>query len=234
MSTGDASKYSVVLPTIGLAGLEQEAIRLSRTLDADGTPAQASLVRQAMMRLLRELEEIARKTAVLAEQSIKDAELSSRVRPSTGSSGLNTYVGESHPLPTVEGSVGINYEPTLYAHVSWWWTNEEGYSGNLGMKFIGAFGDAGFSSPAKPDPSRFREHPLLRVGKGPGTGKGTIQNPIPAREFVKDGAVIAEAAWHAQIRAAKARFIRECERAHLDAMAIKRQRAAKTTRRRRP
>ena len=161
------------------------------------------------MRLLRELEEIARKTAVLAEQSIKDAELSSRVSRSTGSSGRTLTWGSLILCQQLKDRSVSTDEPTLYAHVSWWWTNEEGYSGNLGMKFIGAFGDAGFGSPAKPDPSRFREHPLLRVGKGPGTGKGTIQNPIPAREFVKDGAVIAEAAWHAQIRAAKARFIRE-------------------------
>lgn len=230
MSVGDPSSYSVVLPTIGLAALEREAVALSATLEADGTPAQASIVRQAFIRLLTELEDIARKTSVFAEKSIKEHEISSRKRPDTGRSpSLNDFVGISHPLPAVEGSVGINYEPTLYNNVPWWWTNEEGYAGNIGRKFIGAFGDAGFSSPSKPDPSRFREHPLLRIGKGPGTGKGTIRNPIPARRFVEDGAREAEVIWHAEIRQAKSRFMRECQRAYLLSAQIKQQRVPTTT-----
>lgn len=237
MSVGDPGSYSVVLPTIGLAALEREALRLAATLDADGTPAQASIVRQAFIRLLDELNDIARVTSAAAEKSIKEHEIDSRVRPDSGMSpSLNDFVGVSHPLPGVEGSVGINYEPILYANVPWWWTNEEGYSGNVGRKFIGAYYDSGFSSPSKPSPSEDRQHPLLRIGKGPGTGKGTIRNPIPARRFVEEGAAQAEVGWHAAIQASKRRFIRECERAYLQSAQIVRGRASKTTprRRRRP
>jgi len=231
MSIGDPTSYSVVLPTIGLAALEREALSLSATLEADGTPAQASLVRSAFMRLLQELEAIALKTATFAEKSIKSHEIDSRVRPHGGTSPLNHFIGVSHPLPAVEGSVGINYEPDLYANVPWWWTNEEGYSGNLGRKFIGAFGGGGGWT--KPDPSQFREHPLLRIGKGPGTGKGTIRHPIPARRFVEDGSQEAEVAWHAEIRAAKARFMRECVRANVASQQIVTQRRIKAAPRRR-
>lgn len=237
MSVGDPASYSVVLPTIGLAALEREALALAATLDADGTPAQASIVRQAFIRLLDELNTIARATAASAEKSIKEHEINSRVRPDSGQTpSLNDFVGVSHPLPGVEGSVGINYEPLLYANVPWWWTNEEGYSGNVGRKFIGAYYESGFTSPSKPSPSEDRQHPLLRIGKGPGTGKGTIRNPIPARRFVEDGAAEAEVGWHSAIRAAKSRFIRECERAYLQSTQIKARRGPTTAprRRRRP
>jgi hypothetical protein len=220
MGIGDPGDYSMILPTIGLADLEEEAVRLAQTLEADGTPAQASLVRQALIRLLKELEDIARSTSALAEQSIKEHELSSRVRPQAGTSSLNHYIGVSHPLPTVEGSVGINYEPDLYANVPWWWTNEEGYSGNLGRRFFGVFNPGG----AKPNPAEFRSHPLLFIGKVKGSGKGTIRNPIPARRFVEDGAAVAATQWHAQIRAAKARFMAEVGRAHIQAQQIRAQR----------
>lgn len=218
---GAPGDYSAVFATVGLARLEEEAIRLSAELDADGAPAQASLVRQAFVRLLEELKTIARTTAGQAELFIKEAQLSTRVRPDTGGGGgprLGDFVGESHPLPGVEGSVGINDERVLEDNVPWWWTNEEGYSGHVGRQVTGLFFDSGFTSPSRPDPGRFREHPLFAVGKGIGKqgGKGTrmtIQNPIPERRFVRDGMQRAETEWHAAIRTARTRFLGECQRA---------------------
>lgn len=227
MSTADPAAYSEVLATIGLAGLEAEAIQTARVLEADGTPAQASIVRQAFLRLLTELEGIAVIISRQAEAAIKEKERTSRVRPD-GARGdsLNDYVGESHPIPGVEGSVGINYEPKLENGASWWWTNEEGYRGNLGRKFIGAFQDAGYSGGSRPNPGEFREHPLLTIGKVKNSGKGTIRRPIPARRFVRDGANDVKPEWHKQVQAARRRFMGEVERALIASQRVRAARLA--------
>lgn len=203
----DPNSYSAVFATVGLADLTAETINLARKLSADGNPAQASLVRGAYQRLVKELESIAQHISGVAEKEILAAEASSRVRPDTGNSGpdsLTYNLGASHPLLTVPGSVGVNYEPDL---VSWWWTNEEGYSGHVGREIKGFFQPSG-DPPLK---SQFRadsDFTPSRAGK-----KGIIRNPIPERRFVQQGAGVAEAQWHAEIRSAKARFIAEVERA---------------------
>lgn len=208
---GGPEDYSVVFATVGLAGLEESAIRLSRTLEADGAVAQASLVRQAFLRLLDELRQIARVTAQAGEKAIVEAEAQTRVRPDSGGVGgprLEDWVGQSHPLPAVEGSVGLNYEPALYDNVPWWWTNEEGYSGHVGRTIFGVFTTPGSS---RPDPAARREHAVFQpTNKG---GRGTIQEPIPARRFVRLGAQSVEVDWHAAIRRSKARFVSSCEAA---------------------
>ncbi len=202
-------EYSMILATIGLSNVEGEALALASVLEADGAHAQASQVRAAYIELLSSLSAIAVTTAAFAEEAIKDAEATSRVRPDTGGGGgprLGDYVGISDPLTAVEGSVGINNEDILYDNVDWWWTNEEGYDGHIGREIVGLF-DPGHVGP---DPSQFRVHPLFTPMKG---GKGTIQNPIPARHFVLEGGREAEARWHAQVQAAKRRFLVACDRA---------------------
>lgn len=222
---GSAADYSMVLATRGFAGLVRQAIQLDEILVADGTPAQAQLIRKALSTLERELNEIAARVSTLAHEEIVGHEVSSRVRPqATGE--LEDRIGQSHPLPAVPGAVGINDETELQT-VSWWWTNEEGYSGHLGRTFIGAF------EGTRPDPARFREHALLRVGKGPGTGKGTIKNPIPERRFVRDGARVAEVEWHREVQAAKRRFMQQVQFAVAESSRISRARTA-SGRRRRP
>ncbi len=218
--------YSMILATVGLSKLESEALALASVLEADGAHAQASQVRSAYIRLLGELNAIAVATAQFAESAIKDAEATSRVRPDTGGGGgprLGDYVGSSNALTAVEGSVGINDEDTLYDNVSWWWTNEEGYGGHIGREITGLF-DPGHDAPS---PAQFRVHPLFTPMKG---GKGTIQNPIPARRFVRDGGQQAATRWHAQVQAAKRQFLMACDRALVAAPRPK----SSAARRRRP
>ena len=224
MAAGNATEYSIVLATVGLASLEQEAIRLSRTLQADGTTAQASLVRQAYIKLLSDLDKIAVVISQVAEKEIKKEEVVTRVRPDTGGQGgprLGDFIGESHPLKGVEGSVGINHEPTLDANgVDWWFTNEEGYSGHVGREVHGFF-QPGRSRPGAAPP---RTHPLFQP-TGPKGPKMEITEPIPERKFVRSGAAVAERDWHGQVRRAKRDFIRSCEIAVAQSNAIKRSRA---------
>lgn len=202
----DANDFSIVLATRGLAKLIGESLSLEQLLLADGTPNQAAVIRRATAELERELEAIGVKVAKAAQQEIRSLEVSTQVRPDTAGGGgprLGDYIGTSAPLHTVPGSVGINNERELEDNgVEWWWTNEEGYSGHIGRTFIGAF------EGTRPTPGEFRTHALLEIGKGvKGSGKGTIRNPIPERRFVRDGAAAAQAQWHAEIQAAKARFM---------------------------
>lgn len=218
--------YSVIFPTVGLTELKADAIALSARLEADGERAMAFAVRRNLLELLEKLKSIAARTAADAEAEIKKTELDTRVRPApTGDDvSLQDFLGRSNPLPEVEGSVGVNDESVLDANVSWWWTQEEGYSGHVGREVTGFFFDSGYSNPSAPDPSKFREHPLFMAGSrqraeygalgfeggaGPRGGSGrrmTIRNPIPERRFVRDGAKGAEAHWHAAIAQARSEY----------------------------
>jgi len=206
--------YSQYFVTVGLAKLEEQVIALAITLEADAAPAQASQVRRSYIKLLAELNAIAAKIAQLAEKEILHAEATSRVRDDTAGGGgprLSANLGKSHPLPAVEGSVGVNYEPDL---VSWWWTNEEGYRGLIGRELVGVFNPGGVA----PNIGQFRVHPLFggrsyASGEAPKGRGAIIQNPIPERRFVERGAAAAEVQWHTEIKAAKARFLAEVDRA---------------------
>jgi hypothetical protein len=198
--------YSIVLTMAGYPELARAAIVLHDKLIADGRPEQASRVRRALLQLRTDLLDVAKKTAVDAHASIRSAELQSRVRPDSGGAGgprLNDFIGVSVGFDPVPGSVLINSEPTLKDNgVGWWWTNEEGYRGHIGRRFIGSF------EGTRPDPSRFREHAVLDMRKGAkNRAKGTIKKPIPERRFVRDGAGQAEARWHAQIQAAQGKYV---------------------------
>lgn len=232
----DPDAYSAVLGVLDLPELRDAVYRMSELLDLDGQLALASRARQVFIAFVRELELIAKETAVLAREAILEEEIQSRVRPDTGGGGgarLEDHLGFSVPLQSLPGSVGVNYEPELYEHVSWWWTNEEGYSGHVGRVVHGFFYDAGWTGGSRPDTSRFREHPLFRAvgpqgdqgerltdeqsasdyeapegARGPGM---LIQNPIPARRFVERGYAKASAQWHTRVDAARAKFDRESD-----------------------
>ena len=198
----------------------------------------AHKIRQAFTEYERELTQIAARIAILAEKSIKAAERSSRVRPDTRGGGgprLNAGVGKSRPLKAIPGTVGVNdHEWAVTKGVDWWWTNETGYSGHIGRVVHGFFYDAGGGGRSRPDPAAFREHPIFRPegfqrssgyrqlddsgaafhrksrkqakGKRPGM---LIANPIPARRFVRDGALTAERRWHTEVERARQRFLRQ-------------------------
>jgi hypothetical protein len=165
--------------------------------------------------------------AAAGEKAVKEAEVASRKRPDTQGGGgprLGDFLGISAPLTSVPGSVGVNFMPALDANVSWWWTQEQGYSGHVGREIRGFFFDAGFTSPSRPDPAQFRVHPLFAsrsdqladfgagLGKRGGVGgKGTIKNPIEPRRFVEHGGQQVLGMWHRMIQAAESRFVAEIE-----------------------
>lgn len=222
--------FTYPLVNTGADAVIFRVIRIADKLAADKQPEHASRVRRAIIDHRNELNVISSEIAVIARKEIVNAEQSSRVRPDTGGGGgprLEDSIGVSTPIPRSLGSVGINDEDVLeHNGVGWWKTNEYGYGGHIGRQFIGAFDGT------RPDPNRSREHALLRIGKGPGTGKGTIKEPIPERRFVLAGGQVAEAEWHRRVRASRERMVSRVEEAVVAAR-ISSQRRTQPGRRRR-
>ena len=231
----NSASFSMVFAASGFPKLAEDFVRTYDMLEAGGYGDIAALLYLEFNRFRDDLKAVAKRIAVIATEEIKQAELDSRVRPHpTGDTEeLQNYLGESTPLEAVPGSVGVNFEPVLEKNVSWWWTQEEGYSGHVGRTVHGFFYDAGYVSASRPDPGAFREHPLFRAegpqrdtnAFGPGhefqspskSGKGVrpgmhIQNPIQPRQFVLRGGRAAEAKWHTEVRAAEAKFVAATER----------------------
>lgn len=211
---GDPADYSGILVTEDLNELRDLVFQAAILFEADLKPQLASRARQAFIALVNDLEAIAVDIAKYAQEEILNAEAHSRVRPDTegadGSPRLEDYLGESEPLGTLPGSVGINDEQILDDNVPWWWEHEEGYSGLVGHEVVGFFFDSGFTSASRPSQDQFREHPIFRpAGRGPVM---TVDRPIPERRFVQHGYQAAEVAWHTRVAAARARFDKESEK----------------------
>jgi hypothetical protein len=226
----DPNDYTATLFARGYLPLKREVMRLVTKWRADpDRRGQAAFLEGEWRRFERRLLDVARRTAQEAEQEIKLEEEASRVRDDTGGGGgprLNDHLGQSTPVFELPGSVLINDERALdEAGVDWWWTNEEGYSGHIGREIRGVFMPGG----ARPDPSRFREHPLFQpMAKGP---KGEIKNPIPERRFVQSGYNQVRGDWHAEIQAAEQTFIDALRRAQLSVQQAASKRRAANVRR---
>jgi hypothetical protein len=109
------------------------------------------------------------------------------------------------------GSIGVANENLLEREVPWWITNEVGSSARVGGTIFGTF--YGEESAGPPDPSMFREHPLFEPGvNGSLAGPGIIENPIPARYFVRRAAEVIHRRWLEGATAAKLRFGTELTR----------------------
>lgn len=198
----------------------------------------AQKIRKAYNEFERDLRIVARDISKLAEREIKAMERKTRVRPDTKGAGgprLNAGVGKSRPIAVIPGTVGINdNEWAIAKGVAWWWTNEWGYSGHIGRVVHGFFYDVGFTGRSRPGAAPSRTHPLFRpegFQRRPGyrqlTSSGEafhkrsrkrpkggrpgmlISEPIPARRFVREGALVAERRWHQEVERARQRFLRQ-------------------------
>lgn len=229
--------YTVVLTMRGYARFLQAVAAAESRVRARGDDTAAKQIRAAYNQYERELHEIGRDIAKLAERHIKREERTSRVRPDTGGDGgprLNPPLGHSRAIRQLPGSVGVNDENVLRAAgVDWWWTNEFGYSGHIGRVVHGFFYDVGFKGRSRPGAAPSRSHPLFRpegFQRGGGyrqlttageafhkrqkrQAKGRrpgmlISEPIPDRRFVQRGYLLAEREWHKRVELARQRFLR--------------------------
>lgn len=237
-------QYTLLFVVRGHARLtEAAAAAESRILTDQGRSRgerqrDSSRIRRAFNEYERELGDIAKGIAVIAEREIKAKERSTRVRPDTRGDGgprMNKGIGKSRAIRAIPGTVGVNdHDWAVTRGVDWWWTNETGYSGHIGRVVHGFFYDAGWSGRSRPDAGRSREHPLFRPegfqrasgyrqvdssgaafhkrrrkrAKGGRPGM-LIANPIPGRHFVRDGALTAERRWHTEVERARQRFLRQ-------------------------
>src|SRR5207253_2963434 len=99
--------FSVILTKRGFASFEAEILDTALTLEASGRTQAASRLRAAYQDYLADLERVSFDIARRAEQYIKEAEWTSRVRPRpTGAHPplLEDHVGKSEPLTDLPGS----------------------------------------------------------------------------------------------------------------------------------
>lgn len=205
----------------------EDGIRLCQRIDRarrrarqGPTGATAAMLR-AYSRWQRGLDDIAKASALDAQQAVQRALKSSAKRPDTGIGGPHIHDlircrPVKHAFPT--GEVGIGdiafldraVDPDYEDAGPYWRAQEFGTTAHVGRSIYGYFYGAGWSSPAVPSTGQSGQ-PLfsprrggVRGGKG---GKGTIRRPIMARHFLRDGMRAAEGPWLAAIARSEARGI---------------------------
>lgn len=153
-----------------------------------------------------ELDAMAAKTALYADKAIVADLRGKLVRDPTGNRpGIEGSIW-STPVSTGPFSFGMvevaliaNLDATVgdVSGVPYWALQEFGSSAMLGRVIHGVFvGGAGVSFPSQ---SEFRLHPAFVAGPG---GWGTINQPIPAKHFLRDGTAEAWTYWQGLKQAA--------------------------------
>lgn len=204
----DYASYCVVtkFPELQIA-----ADSLETSLRAEGRDAAADKVLRAYVALRDGLIALADRMAIRGSEILVRKEQETRVRPDTlggGGPRLEDYL-RCDPITAVPGSLGVANETLLNAHVEWWVTNEIGNSTNVGRVLFGAFYGSG-QPDAAPSASERGEHPLFQArGSGEFRGSGVIENPIPARYFVREAVREIDAEWSAGFQALVGDYIAE-------------------------
>jgi hypothetical protein len=195
--------YAEELPEL-FGAVSREALILRR----EGHAALADRLLKGYAVLLEDLEYVAATVAGGGTVTLIESERKTQVRPPTLGAGgpqLEDFL-QCDPLEALPGSVGVANEDVLDAGVPWWPTNEEGSSARVGGTVFGSFFGAGGGSGAAPDPGQFREHPIFKAGEGFSPGLMTIENPIPARRFIRDAIPDIDAQWFRGFEAAKGKL----------------------------
>jgi hypothetical protein len=194
-----------------LPELQAAADATETRLRAEGNVIAADRVLRAYIALRDGLIALAARLSARGTETLKRQEEESRVRPDTlgqGGPRLEDYL-TVEPLLAIPGSIGIANETLLDAHVPWWVTNEVGSSARVGDKLFGVFTGPG-QEEARPDGGERGVHPIFEPrSSGEFRGSGIIENPIPARYFVRDAVAVIQAEWHAGFGALVGDYIAE-------------------------
>lgn len=183
---------------------------LEYRLRRNGRPLAADMIVRGVGEFRRELIAMGREMAVFATEELRRKEHDTRVRPDTAGGGgprlKDSLIAQPLDEQLIPGSIGVANEDLLDANVPWWPTNEVGSSARVGGVLYGTF--FGGSDAAPPSRDMFREHPLFEPGYQPGgySGRGIIEEPIPARRFIEKSIPTINRAWHARFDAAKRRM----------------------------
>lgn len=178
-----------------------------------GRPAAANLLLRAYGELRDDLNQLGSDQAVAGTVTLREIEKRTRVRPDTQGGGgprLGDFlVAERIGGALLPGSIGIANLDLLDANVPWWVTNEVGSSALVGHRIFGTFYGQNDAGPPEPGPGgrQNREHPLFQPGRtGPLAGRGTIENPIPARHFIERSVKLIDERWRREFEAIRARY----------------------------
>lgn len=198
---GDGSDYFVVLPPEPLLidaflTLEKARVEALKNPDRVEGRAQAAAISLVIAQVGSDVEAAAILTAKEAEAMIRSRIHATQKRPDPpGKSAAKRLKSAivARALPTVlpGGGVGVGDISTLNEVAdaqgrAYWRAQEFGSSHLVGRTLPGFFQPG--NSPAGAAPSR--THPIFEVTSGPPM---TIQNPIPERAFLREGAALAEA-----------------------------------------
>jgi hypothetical protein len=185
-------------------------LRAEPHLRAIGRPKAAELLERAFVQLKTELDALGKEMAVVGTLELRKMEKATRVRPDHIGPASDKSLGDALFARTLTphltpGAIGIADEATLDKDVPWWITNEIGSSARVGGAIYGTF--YGVASAGPPDMDHFREHPLFEAGNASGlAGLGIIQNPIPARRFIKKSIPVIESQFKARFEPIGLRF----------------------------
>lgn len=190
----DFASYAVVskLPELQVAADARET-----QLRAEGNIIGADKVLRAYGELRDGLIALGERMSIRGTEILRRHEEESRVRPDTLGAGgprLEDFL-ECDPITVIPGSLGIANETLLDQNVPWWVTNEVGNSKRVGQLLYGAFFDVADAAP--PEAAQRGVHALFEPGPSESSGTGIIENPIPARYFVRSAVAEIQAEWHA-------------------------------------
>jgi hypothetical protein len=198
LAIGDFSTHCWLIdwPELVVA-INDEEVRLRN----QGRTVAADMLLVAYREFTRGLELLAVDLAAWGTKRLKEMEKATRVRPDTDGNGgprLGNYLRCEVLIPNIiPGTIGINDEAYLDAHVPWWITNEIGNSTNVGRQIWGLFyqgADPSTGEPPRPDLQRV--HPLFEPAPWQaGGGFGVIAEPIPARHFIERAAAEIREKW---------------------------------------
>lgn len=193
---------------------------LEGRLRRNGRPVAADLLVKGFAEFRASLIRLGRTMSALATETLRSEEKRTRVRPDTMGGGGprlgDSLVAEPLNEALIPGSIGVANEDVLDRNVPWWLTNEIGSTARVGGRLFGLFygGGSGDEMPPSADAGARREHPLFTPAPAAaGGGPGLIQNPIPARYFIRDAVPKIAAAWKVQFDAAKSQMMAEMDRA---------------------
>jgi len=171
-------------------------IRLRRV----GRQEAADMVIRAYARFVEQLKGLSATMSARGTEMLRKSERDSRVRPDTlgeGGKRLGHYLYAEPLMPSLlPGAIGINDEEQLDNNVPWWITNEIGSDVQVGRRIFGLFFEAGGGGGYVPDAEMRQEHPIFAPAPaGAGGGPGTIEEPIPAKGFIRSAAGDIKREW---------------------------------------